>query len=67
MRSSPGLVTLIGLEALGPGQDGIRSQAVITIPKFPAPYRQDRQAFLRRALVYMARHFGHAWARKELR
>lgn len=65
-QPSPGLGTLIDLEALGPGEDGGRPEMAITITKSPTMHRQERQAVLRRALVHMARHFGHVWAEEEL-
>jgi len=65
-RPSPGLATLIDLEALGPGEDGVRPEMAVTITRSPTMHRQERQAVLRRALVHMARHFGHVWATEEL-
>ncbi|MGW2563872.1 hypothetical protein ACWCXB_32550 [Streptomyces sp. NPDC001514] len=65
-QPSPGLGTLIDLEALGPGEDGVRSEMAITITRSPTMHRPERQAVLRRALVHMARHFGYVWAEEEL-
>ncbi|MFE2828596.1 RNA-binding domain-containing protein [Streptomyces sp. NPDC059271] len=65
-QPSPGLGTLIDLEALGPGEDGVRSEMAVTITRSPTMPRQERQAVLRRALVHMARHFGYVWAEEEL-
>lgn len=64
-QPSPGLATLIDLEALGPGEGGIRPEMAVTITRSPLMNRQERQAVLRRALVHMVRHFGHVWAKEE--
>ncbi|MER7309967.1 hypothetical protein E5082_30035 [Streptomyces griseoluteus] len=63
-RPSPGLGALIDLEALDPGEDGIRPEMAVTITASPTMHRQERRAVLRRALVHMARHFGHCGPRK---
>ncbi|MER5917206.1 RNA-binding domain-containing protein [Streptomyces sp. NPDC001982] len=65
-QPSPGLGTLIDLEALGPGEDNVRPEMAVTITRSPTMQRQERQAVLRRALVHMARHFGYVWAEEEL-
>jgi hypothetical protein len=65
-QPSPGLGTLIDLEALGPGEDGVRPEMAVTITRSPTMHREERQAVLRRALVHMARHFGYVWAEEEL-
>ncbi|MCX5095842.1 hypothetical protein OOK36_44960 [Streptomyces sp. NBC_00365] len=64
-QPSPGLGTLIDLEALGPGEEGIRPEMAVTITRSPTMRRQERQAVLRRALVHMAQHFGYVWAEEE--
>ncbi|MER6471549.1 RNA-binding domain-containing protein [Streptomyces collinus] len=65
-QPSPGLGALIDLDALGPGESGVRPEMAITITRSPTMQRQEPQALLRRALVHMARHFGHVWADEEL-
>ncbi|MER5698786.1 RNA-binding domain-containing protein [Streptomyces mirabilis] len=65
-QPSPGLGTLIDLEALGPGEDNIRPEMAVTITRSPIMHNEERQAVLRRALVHMARHFGYVWAKEEL-
>jgi hypothetical protein len=65
-QPSPGLGTLIDLNALGPGEDNVRPEMAVTITRSPIMHHQERQTVLRRALVYMARHFGYVWAEEDL-
>ncbi|MEU0256235.1 hypothetical protein ABZ299_27935 [Streptomyces sp. NPDC006184] len=65
-QPSPGLGTLIDLNALGPGEDNIRPEMAVTITRSPIMHHQERQTVLRRALVHMARHFGYVWAEEDL-
>lgn len=65
-QPSPGLGTLIDLNALGPGEDSIRPEMAVTITRSPIMHHQERQTVLRRALVHMARHFGYVWAEEDL-
>ena len=60
------LSVFINLQPLGPASRSDRSEMAVTVTAAPAMGRKQRYDVLRRALVYMARAFGHVEAGVEL-
>ncbi|MDX2591322.1 hypothetical protein PV343_03220 [Streptomyces sp. WI03-4A] len=60
--AAPALPSVVDFSALGPSSRGPRQEMAVTITAEPSLRRAERQDLMRRALVHMARAFGHLHA-----